>query len=123
MMQVTTRNIGNSAILELNGRLVIGMDILDLREGVRAAICQNRSKIILNLAKVSYADSCGVGELVRTLTHLKKIGVGLVLMDLPPKVRILLETAQLIPAFEISESNKAEITTCTQQVSLPQLCS
>ena len=121
-MQITVRIIGNCTILELNGRLVLGTDLIDLRNAVRDAARDNPSKIILNLARVTYVDSCGIGELISTLTHLKNSGGNLVLTDLPKRVRTLLDTAKLIPVFEVSDSEQAALTNLKQQVPLHQLC-
>ena len=101
-MQITARTSGNCTVLELSGKLVLGKDQIELRNAVRNATEKNPSKIILNLAKVTYVDSCGIGELVNTYTHLKNLGANLALTDLPRKVRILLDIARLTPIFGIS---------------------
>ncbi len=120
-MQITTRTGCNCTVLELNGRLVLGEDQIELRNAVRDAAAQHSSKIILNLSKVTYADSCGIGELVSAFTHLKSLGGCLVLTDLPKRVRILLDRAKLTTVFEISDSEQAAMANSMQEASLHQL--
>ena len=103
-MQITARTNGNGTVLELNGRLVMGRDLIELRDAVWDATGKHSKKIILNLAHVTYVDSCGVGELVNTFKHVKNQGARLVLAELPGRVRTLLDAAKLTPIFEVSES-------------------
>jgi anti-anti-sigma factor len=121
-MQITARTSGNYTVLELDGKLVVGTDLLELRNAVHDATGKHPTKIILNLANVSYADSCGIGELVNTFKHVSNLGGRLILTNLPRRVRILLETAQLMKVFEVSDSEQATIVNPTQRVPLRQLC-
>ena len=119
-MQITARTDINDTVLELNGRLVVGTDVIELREAVRDAAARHPEKVILNLAKVTYADSCGVGELVTALKHVKNQGGRLILANLPERIRILLDTAQLMKVFEVS--NSEQITIVNPGRSVPRRC-
>ena len=121
-MQIATRTIGNHTILELNGRLVLGMDLEDLRSAVRDASGTHPKKIILNMANITYVDSCGIGELINAFKHVKKQGGRLVLTNLPRKVKILLDTAQLMKVFEVSESEQAAIIDPRGTIPQSQIC-
>lgn len=121
-MKITTRASGNYTILEVDGRLIMGPDTMDLRHAVREAARINPQRIILNLAKVTYADSCGIGELVSSYSHIKGLGGNLVLTDLPGRVRNLLVIAKLAPIFEICDSEQAAIADSRQNKTLRQMC-
>ena len=122
-MQITARTNGDGTILELNGKLVFGGDLIELRDAVRDATGKQPNKIILNLANVTYVDSCGIGELVSTFKHIKNQGGRLVLMNLPERVKILLDAAKLTPIFELSDGKQAAIVDPGRQVLQRRLCS
>ena len=115
-MQITARTNGNGTVLELNGNLVLGGGLTELRDAVRNATSSHPEKIVLNLARVTYVDSCGIGELVNTFKHVKEQGGRLVLTKLPERVRILLDAAKLTPIFDVSDRNPAKIVHSKQQV-------
>jgi len=101
---------------------VLGTDTIELRDAVRDAARDNPHKIILNLAKVTYVDSCGIGELISNFTHVRSLGGRLALTDLPEKVRILLDIAKLLPIFEILDSEPAAAEDSQESALLPQMC-
>ena len=121
-MQITTRASGNCTVLELAGRLVMGNDTNELRDAVREATRAKPQKVILNLSKVTYCDSCGIGELISDFTHVTSLGGRLVLTDLPERVRTLLAIARLEPLFEICVSEQEAVANSRQNSYLRQKC-
>jgi len=107
-MNITTRNGNNCTVLDLNGRLVPGMDLVELRNAVQSAAWKNPAKIILNLARVTYVDVGGINELVKTFSYIKNQGGRLVLTNLPRRVRFLLDTARLTDVLQVVDSIQAE---------------
>jgi anti-sigma B factor antagonist len=120
-MQITARTGGNSTILDLNGRLVLGGSLTELRNAVRDATGKHPEKLILNLGNVTYIDSCGIGELVTALKHVRSRGGRLVLTNLPRRVKILLDTAQLMKVFEVTDGERLSVINSKQQIP-QQLC-
>ena len=121
-MQITARSISNCTVLELSGRLVLGIDLAELRNAVHDAVGKHTKKVILNMANITYVDSCGIGELINTFKHVKNQGGHLVLTNLPRRVKVLLDTAQLMRVFEVSDSEQAAITGPRQQMPQHQVC-
>ncbi len=121
-MQIDTRTIGNHSILALHGRLVFGKDLIEFRSAVREAAEKNPEKITLNLANVTYVDSCGIGELVNTFTYTKNRGTRLAMINLPQMVRILLDTAQLTRVLGISDGEEMPNVKSGLQMPLLPLC-
>lgn len=68
MMKITTRKSGDVTILDLEGKLTIGVGDYPLRDAVRTALSDGVRKILLHLEKVTMVDSTGVGELVSSYT-------------------------------------------------------
>ena len=59
------------------------------------------NKLILNLTEVPYMDSSGVAVLVEMLRRLRKVQGSVVLAGLQPRVKGILEIAQLTSVFPI----------------------
>lgn len=102
-LKIDTREVAHVTILDIEGRIVLGDEIHDLREAVRELIKQDKKKIILNLANVDYIDSSGVGELVGCFTTLRNAGGELKLLNLTQKVHDVLHVTKLYTVFDIRE--------------------
>jgi anti-anti-sigma factor len=73
-MQTRTRQIGDVIVVDVSGRITVGEGNVILREIVRDLADKQNKRIILNLGEVSYIDSSGVGELVKTHTTIRNKG-------------------------------------------------
>jgi anti-sigma B factor antagonist len=102
-LKIDTREVAHVTILDMEGRIVLGDEIHDLREAVRDLLKQDKKKIILNLANVDYIDSSGVGELVGCFTTLRNAGGELKLLNLTQKVHDVLHVTKLYTVFDIRE--------------------
>ena len=69
-LKITTRRAGDTAILELEGRLWI-LD-LPLRDRIRELLQENYRFFVFNLEKVDYMDSSGLGQLVALWTSVRR---------------------------------------------------
>ncbi len=79
----------------------------ELRTALLAILTQTPTKkLILNLAQVPYMDSSAVAVLVEALQRLRKGGGRLMLTDLQPRVKGLLEIARLDSIFVIALSEQ-----------------
>jgi len=106
---VSTRKSGDVTILDLNGKITIGVGDYALREAVHEALEGGAKKILLNLAGVTTLDSTGLGELVGSHTRASNQGAKLKLALLPPKVHDLLIITRLITVFEVYETEDEAI--------------
>jgi anti-sigma B factor antagonist len=102
-LKITTREVDQVNILDLSGRIILGPELDVLREAVRTLLGQGKKKIILNLADVSYIDSSGVGELVRSYTSVRNQGGELKLLNLTQKVHDVLHVTKLYTVFDIRD--------------------
>jgi anti-sigma B factor antagonist len=99
-MKIATREREGVKILDLKGKITIGVGDVELRRAVQEQLNAGSSKILINLKEVSTIDSSGVGELVSTYTTVTNRGGKLKLENLPPKVADILQITQLITVFE-----------------------
>ncbi|HEY6767974.1 MAG TPA: STAS domain-containing protein [Candidatus Sulfotelmatobacter sp.] len=102
-MKITNREVSHVAILDINGRIVLGDETDTIRRSVRELIAQGKKKIILNLAGVDYIDSAGVGELVAGFTAVRNSGGELKLLNLTKKVNDVLNVTKLYTVFDIKD--------------------
>ena len=99
-MQISERIINDVTILDLEGRITINDGAELLRDKVRSIVFQGRAKLLINLAKVPYIDSGGLGELVRCSLTAKKANGAVKLMGLNGKITDLLAITRLVTIFE-----------------------
>lgn len=102
-LRIETREVSHVTILDIQGRIVLGDEIHDLRDAVRGLIGEGKKKIILNLDGVDYIDSSGVGELVGCFTTVRNAGGELKLMNLTQKVHDVLHVTKLYTVFDIKD--------------------
>ena len=102
-LQISVRESGDVAILDLQGRLATGEDCELLSNKLRELIDNGKSKLLLNLIKVAQIDSSGVSIIVKTHGSLKRRGGGLRLLGLGGhllEVFKVLHLLEMIPSFE-----------------------
>ena len=103
-MKVNVRQRDGVTILDLKGKITIGMGDVALRNAVQEAINSGATKVVINLRDVTTIDSSGVGELVSAFTTATNRGVKLSLANLPSKVSDILQITQLITVFDVFDS-------------------
>jgi len=95
MMKISRREIGEITILDLQGEILIGEGDVELRRAVQELMEQGKTKILINLAKVPYIDSAGIGELVHCHTTVVKRGGQIKLLNLTKKIREIFTITRL----------------------------
>ena len=108
-MQIQHRMVGDVAIVDLNGRLMLGDGDDLLRDKVDGLIQQGQKRLVLNLADVSYMDSTGLGTIVRTYTTALNQGGGLKLLRPTKRVKDLLTITKLLTILEAFESEESAV--------------
>ena len=103
-MSYQARQVGNVTVLDISGRLDIGVALafgpgagVPLQQVIRDFIQRGQKNIVLNLHDVSYIDSSGLGDLVGSATTLRKEGGDLKVVNPSLIVRKLLSTTRLDP--------------------------
>ncbi len=103
-MKIVERQVGEVAVLDLHGKILIGEGDDALRDAVARLTTAGKTKILLNLADVPYVDSAGLGEVVRCYTTVSRTGGKLKLVGLTAKIRDLLAITKLLTVFETYET-------------------
>jgi anti-sigma B factor antagonist len=95
-------------VVDCAGRIVFGEETAELRDQVKALITQG-SRIILNLADVTYIDSGGLGTLVALYTTARNAGGAVKLARLTQRVGDLLQVTKLLTVFEVYNSEEEAV--------------
>ncbi|HUO24453.1 MAG TPA: STAS domain-containing protein [Candidatus Aquilonibacter sp.] len=109
-MKTNTRQVGDVLVLDVSGRITLGEGNVMLREIVRDLADKGNRRIVLNLSEVSYVDSSGLGELVKTHTTIRNKGGELKLASLNKRVHDLLQMTRLSAVFDIHKDEGSALT-------------
>jgi anti-sigma B factor antagonist len=104
---VRTLNDG-IVVVDCAGRIVFGEETAVLRDRVKALITEG-SRIVLNLADVTYIDSGGLGTLVALYTTARNAGGSVKLARLTQRVGDLLQVTKLLTVFEVYNSEEEAV--------------
>ena len=96
-------------ILALDGRLIVGEPVTDLRAKITRLSASGVSNVVLNLSKVDYIDSTGLGGMVIGFTTLKKAGGALKLVGMNRRNLELLVLTKLSGIFETFEDEQTAV--------------
>lgn len=99
-LQTTTRTFAGVTIVECSGRLVLGQESANLRHLVKDVLTESK-QIVLDLGDVSYIDSSGLGILVSLYASAQKLGAGIKLANLSPRLKDVLQITKLLTVFEV----------------------
>ncbi|MBN1355211.1 STAS domain-containing protein [bacterium] len=108
-MKIKNRERNGVTILDISGEITIGQGDVELRKEINDLIDKDIRKILLNLTRVSFIDSSGIGEIVRSMTTIQKHNGHLKLLGLEAKVRDLFTITRLITVFETFENEKEAV--------------
>lgn len=103
-MEIAQRGLGSVIILDLDGRLILGDGERAFRERVDQLIEQGHARILVNLGRVTYIDSAGVGAVVSKYVTLLRRGGALKLLNPQPHTRAVLSVTHLASVLETFET-------------------
>jgi len=108
-MKVNIRQEGDVSVVDLSGKITIGEGDVVLREKVQDLLDFDQKKILLNLEKVSYMDSAGIGELVACYKRAKEKEGTVKLLNPSGKVYDLLQLTKLEDVFDTYKNEQEAV--------------
>jgi anti-sigma B factor antagonist len=108
-LNISERQAGDVTVLDLGGKITIGEGSVALRSAIKRLIEEGKKKILLNLGKVSYVDSSGIGELVSSFTTINREGGQLKLLNLSQKIQDLMTITKLHTVFDVYDDETAAL--------------
>lgn len=116
-LYINERRVGDVTVLDLKGRLRVGGNTVALHKSIRCLILEKKILILLNLAGVTYIDSCGLGELVASQVSVENKGGEIKLVGLTETLRELLRVTRLLAVFDTYDNEADAIQNFADNVS------
>ena len=108
-MDINKRTKDDIIILDITGEIDL-YNAPEIKDIINKLIEEQKYNVIINLEKVSYIDSSGIGALISSLSNLKKYQGGLKIINVYASVRKVFELTKLTSFFEIFDSEEDALT-------------
>ena len=115
-MTYEARQAGDVTILDISGRIDLGVAIgfgpdgsMPLRIVVHDFAARGQKNIVLNFRDVNYMDSAGIGELVGSVTTVRKLGGDLKVVNPNLVVKKLLGTCRLDTVIDVKPDEASAV--------------
>lgn len=99
-LKITKREVDGVAVVVMDGRVVLGEESSELRNTVKGLLAEGKKKIVLNVERVGFIDSSGLGTFVAAYHTAKAQGGTLALCHLGSKFEELLQMTRLLTVFD-----------------------
>jgi len=103
-LHINEKDSGGVTVLVLSGRVTLGEESSQLRAKLKDTLAAGKTRVVLDLADVSYIDSAGLGTLVAGYTSARNQGAGMKLANLTKKFDEQLHITKLVTVFEVYNS-------------------
>lgn len=102
-MNISSRKIGDVTILELDGGL--GYDnYKTFKEDIAPYVSQEGQKLVIDLEKISYLSSWGIGALLSISSQVKKNGGAVAFANLHGEISEIIHIMRLNTVFNLFDS-------------------
>jgi anti-sigma B factor antagonist len=115
-MNIAERSVGGVIVLDIEGPITGDAGALRLADKVRSLLQQGERRLLVNLARVSYVDSAGLGELVQAYTTAARQGGSVKLLNTTKRINDLLVITKLVTVFDLFDSEPAAVSSFTAKV-------
>ena len=96
VMQYTTHQVGPGiTVAEFTGQLTLGNRLLEVEHDIKERILKDCTKLVLDVTKLSYIDSAGIGMLALCVGTLQRAGGQVNLAVVDGKVKNMIELVRL----------------------------
>lgn len=109
-MRISERRVGEVAVVDLAGKLTCTDGPGLVKDKITSLVYLGQKNIVLNLADITYVDSCGLGELVACHLTAERGGATIKLANAGYRMHDLLVLTKLLTIFEshLSETTAVE---------------
>jgi anti-sigma B factor antagonist len=112
-MKIKEKMQGDVAILIISGNMMGGPETSSLHNKVKSLMVDGVKKIVIDLGKVKWMNSSGLGVLMSCWGSLRKEDGNLKLANVSEKIDSLLMITQLIQFFETYETVERALASYT----------
>ncbi|MFI5174204.1 MAG: STAS domain-containing protein [Terriglobia bacterium] len=108
-MKITLQVVGEICVLRLEGKFIVGGESVYLKDKVRDVLNMGMRSILVDMSKVPFVDSTGIGFLVSSQAGVSKEGGAFKLLKPNPRVREVLKITRLDRVFEVFDDEETAI--------------
>lgn len=119
-LTIRERQINNTTVLDLDGKLRLGEGSQEFHTAIRAVIEKGRKNIVVNLENVTSIDSSGLGELVAGYVAVTRSGGQINLLHLSKRVHELMFMTKLLTVFDVYDSESEAVNSFEAQTANSQ---
>jgi anti-sigma B factor antagonist len=109
VMQIKEQMKGDVAVIALKGKLMGGPETMAIHSKVKELIESGVNKVVIDLGKVSWMNSTGLGALMSSMTSLRNADGDLKLTHVTDKVKSLFMITKLITIFDTFDTEEEAI--------------
>jgi anti-sigma B factor antagonist len=99
-MKLSNREENGVVIIEPKGKIMGGPESTELHDLLHELIDQGKNSVVIDLSKVDWMNSTGLGLMISGLTTLRKSGGELKLANVTDKIQSLLTITKLVTIFK-----------------------
>ncbi len=103
-MKYTTKEKYNALIIEFKGNIMGGPEAQEFGDYLHEMLAQGKKNIVINLSKVKFMNSSGLGMLISSFTTVKNGGGVFKIANATDKINSLLVITKLITVFDHYDS-------------------
>ena len=108
-MEINKRERGSVSIIDIEGEIDL-YNAPEIKNTIQSLIDEQKYSVIINLEKVSYIDSSGIGSLISSLSNLKKYQGSMKIINVLASVKKVFELTKLISFFEIYDTEDEAVS-------------
>jgi anti-sigma B factor antagonist len=103
-LNIEEKDVNGVTVVELAGRVTLGEGSSLLRTKLKELLSQGKTRLVLDLAEVTYVDSAGLGTLVAGYTSAQNQGANLKLANLTKRFHEQLNITKLVTVFDVYDT-------------------
>jgi anti-sigma B factor antagonist len=100
-MKIEQREIGDVMVLSISGDITLTVTgATELTDTIRGELQQGQDRFLLDVGRVRYVDSFGLGELVHAFSAVRNRGGAMKLVNVTRRLNDLLVLTRLLTVFD-----------------------
>ncbi|MCB2210989.1 STAS domain-containing protein [bacterium] len=113
-MKLKSERHGSVVVLELRGKVMGGPDATVFRDELKKHLDDGIRKVVVDLGKVDWMNSSGLGILIGGLTTVKNLSGEMKLARTTDKIQSLLMITKLVQVFDTHDSVESAIASFSE---------
>ena len=113
-MKLKAERHGSVVVMELKGKIMGGPDATIFKDELKKHLDDGVKKVVIDLGKVDWMNSSGLGILIGGLTSVKNAEGEMKLARVTDKIKSLLMITKLVQVFESFDSVESAIASFSE---------